>query len=313
MSRPKKQILCAFLACFCFLANGFVPGFQHSSSLYNQQLSRPTVLLFNAEGSKGREDAVSDTSKPSNSKTKDIAVRLDEALQSFNSSSAQEILSEIEQMRDQDPTLVSKFLENLLANGPDSNLPLWARIRKLPLARFSKRARFGSLRRLLDISSPTVEDSNEEAIQQRRRRTLFSVLRELATSGVATARSSSNTPAVVVLEQKARRELEFSSPTENLRDRLPPGLETPEYSVIMDAGKYEIRDYLPYSVCAVSKSNPRPVDSSKTDAKVSMPEMKGASAFGALAGYLFGKNQANTAMKMTTQVISLVKAKKWPL
>ena len=42
-------------------------------------------------------------------------------------------------------------------------------------------------------------------------------------------------------------------------------------------------------------------------------EMKDVSAFGALAGYLFGKNQANTAMKMTTQVISLVKAKKWPL
>jgi hypothetical protein len=48
----------------------------------------------------------------------------------------------------------------------------------------------------------------------------------------------------------------------------------------------------------------RPEDSSKTDAKLQMPEMSGASSFGALAGYLFGKNDKSTAMKMTTPVFT---------
>jgi len=42
----------------------------------------------------------------------------------------------------------------------------------------------------------------------------------------------------------------------------------------------------------------------KTDAKVSMPQLSGASSFGALAGYLFGKNSEETAMKMTTPVLT---------
>ena len=45
-------------------------------------------------------------------------------------------------------------------------------------------------------------------------------------------------------------------------------------------------------------------ESSKTDQKLGAPELKGASSFGALAGYLFGKNDQSTAMKMTTPVFT---------
>jgi hypothetical protein len=42
----------------------------------------------------------------------------------------------------------------------------------------------------------------------------------------------------------------------------------------------------------------------RTDAAVSDSKMGGARAFGALAGYLFGKNKQKEAMKMTTPVLT---------
>ena len=50
------------------------------------------------------------------------------------------------------------------------------------------------------------------------------------------------------------------------------------------------------------------MESTKTDAKVQAPELSGASSFGALAGYLFGKNDKSTAMKMTTPVLTSPRA-----
>ena len=136
-------------------------------------------------------------------------------------------------------------------------------------------------------------------------------------------------PAIVILERKAIEESKQTD-RDNLRVRLPDGLETPKYDVIdrLDqkmsknknkknrqfwrrnaatsngAAPIEIRKYEPYSVCSVSMDKPRPANIQKTDAKVSMPEMSGASSFGALAGYLFGKNEQSTSMKMTTPVFT---------
>mmetsp|Transcript_22126 Transcript_22126/g.45249 ORF Transcript_22126/g.45249 Transcript_22126/m.45249 type:complete len:104 (+) Transcript_22126:510-821(+) len=39
-------------------------------------------------------------------------------------------------------------------------------------------------------------------------------------------------------------------------------------------------------------------------AKLSNPQLSGATSFGALAGYLFGKNEQSKAMKMTTPVFT---------
>merc|ERR1712183_479775 len=71
----------------------------------------------------------------------------------------------------------------------------------------------------------------------------------------------------------------------------------------------EIRRYEPYSVCTVSMSSDKKRKKKKkssttttTDRKLGAPELSGASAFGSLAGYLFGKNEQSTVMKMTTPV-----------
>ena len=85
--------------------------------------------------------------------------------------------------------------------------------------------------------------------------------------------------------------------------RRPEGLETPDYTVVAERRGYEIRRYEPYSVCTVSMAMERAA-TPKFDAAVSEPPKGNVKAFGALAGYLFGKNKANSAMKMTTPVLT---------
>jgi hypothetical protein len=230
---------------------------------------------------------------------------LGDAIRSFNSSAAADLISEISDMRSSgaDQDAMDSFLNSLLSEGPDGKLPVWARLR--PLARFSKRARFASLRRALDLTTPPPNESDNEAgddllsQQRRRRRALVSSLRLLASEA---EEDGSNGPAIVQLERKAKRAKIL---TGDLRSRLPEGLETPEYEVVAKRPSgYEVRRYDPFSVCSVSMEKTRPVDSYKTDATISDPKMGGARSFGALAGYLFGKNQQETAMKMTTPVLS---------
>jgi hypothetical protein len=227
----------------------------------------------------------------------------------FNSSAASDLLSKISKMR-QDGTsreTIDAFLDEILRKGPDSHLPFWTRSKRM--ARFSRRARMASLRRTLDRTTPPLSDNedgtdDEEKVAQRRRRALLALLSSL--SNESDAGSSSKEPFIVSLERRAIQ-AEKDDAT-NLRNRLPEGLETPKYDIVapsISGGKnVEIRHYKPYSVCAVSMNKPRPAESSKTDAKLQMPEMSGASSFGALAGYLFGKNDQSTAMKMTTPVFT---------
>jgi hypothetical protein len=227
---------------------------------------------------------------------------LGDAIRSFNSSAATDLLSEINEMRSSgvDQVVMDSFLNNLLSEGPDRKLPVWARLR--PLARFSKRARLASLRCALDLSTPPPNESDNEdnddllSQQRRRRRALVSLLRYLAEADEDGLKG----PAIVQLERKAKR-----ATTGDLRLRLPEGLETPEYEVVVKRSSgYEVRRYDPFSVCSVSMDKTRPVDAYKTDATISNPTKGGARSFGALAGYLFGKNQQETAMSMTTPVLS---------
>jgi len=225
----------------------------------------------------------------------------------YNATAASIILMEINRMREggipQEGT--DAFLNLLLYSGPDAkSFPFWTRSKRL--ARFSRRARLASLRRTLDVTTPPPSESEnlelkeeEQALQRRRRRALVTILRSLSTL----ENDEKKTPAIVLLERKA---VVDERQGDNLRDRLPEGLETPTYKVLANAKKtnIEIREYQPYSVCAVSMTKPRPETKPKTDAKAQMPEMGGASSFGALAGYLFGKNDKSTAMKMTTPVFT---------
>jgi len=167
-----------------------------------------------------------------------------------------------------------------------------------------------SLRRTLDRTTPPANDNEEDnkekeqAAVQRRQRTLVSVLRSIVSEAAGT--SDSKEPLIIRVEKRAIKA--EKDDVANLRKRLPEGLETPKYDIIaseIGGAKYiEIRKYEPYSVCAVSMTKPRPSSAGEMDAKVQMPEMSGASSFGALAGYLFGKNVESTAMKMTTPVFT---------
>jgi hypothetical protein len=222
----------------------------------------------------------------------------------LNSTKASSVLlSKITEISDKEV-----FLNNLLALGPDAPLPIWTRFRFL--AKFSQRARMASLRRTLDQMSPGDTDRKKETVDsrlQRRRRALVSLLRSLSEEGEISNEKEDDVdnvkclPAIYNLEKKATKASKDSPTT----SRRPADLETPEYEVISaveDKTKFEIRRYKPYSVCSVNMGKPRPKDSIKTDEKIGSPEFGGASSFGALAGYLFGKNDKSLAMKMTTPV-----------
>ena len=229
----------------------------------------------------------------------------------FNATAATTLLTELGKMREEGASrdTIESFLNDLLSRGPDSPLPFWARSKRL--GRFSRRARMFSLRRTLDRTTPPANDNEEDnkemeqaVANQRRQRTLVSVLRSIVSEAAGT--SDSKEPLIISVEKRAIQA--EKDDVANLRKRLPEGLETPKYDIIASeiggAKNIEIRKYEPYSVCAVSMTKPRPSSAGETDAKVQMPEMSGASSFGALAGYLFGKNVESTAMKMTTPVFT---------
>jgi hypothetical protein len=230
---------------------------------------------------------------------------LDDALR-FNSLAASELLSEINNMRSSGAPQedIETYIDSLLATVDESSSgALWTRIR--PLARFSRRARRASLRRVLELSTPGSEETESvgddaEADLRRKRRSFVVLLRALAEDV-----SKKSGTAITQLEKQARREANAKFQTNDMANRVPEGLETPAYSVLASRSGYEIRRYEPFTVCSVAMNKPRPTELSKTDAKISNPQLKGASAFGALAGYLFGKNSESTAMKMTTPVLSV--------
>jgi 23S rRNA maturation mini-RNase III len=156
------------------------------------------------------------------------------------------------------------------------------------------------------MSTPSSDETESigddaDADLRRMRRSFVVLLRALAEDDV----SKKSGTAITQLEKQARREVNAKFQTNDMANRVPEGLETPTYSVLASRSGYEIRLYEPFTVCSVAMNKSRPAESSKTDAKISNPQLKGASAFGALAGYLFGKNSESTAMKMTTPVLSV--------
>jgi len=238
-----------------------------------------------------------------------------------NTTAASSLLTSVNEMRENGKSReqINQYLENLLSTGPDvASLPFWTRSKRI--ARFSRRARMASLRRTLDISTPPPSESEEENNKsnnnnalQRRCRALLSLLQSISSDDeLKDENKIRRIPSIVSLEKRALQSLKDDAT--NLRNLLPEGLETPDYDVVVSRDssqkKIEIRRYKPYSVCAVTMNKPRPSDAeSRTDAKIQMKEMSGASSFGALAGYLFGKNDQSTPMKMTTPVLTTPNSK----
>ena len=74
--------------------------------------------------------------------------------------------------------------------------------------------------------------------------------------------------------------------------RTPVGLETPPYTVLLKKAQYEVRRYEAFTVAQLPLRQGLPA------------AVAGGAAFGALAGYIFGKNAAQERMSMTTPVYS---------
>jgi len=251
-----------------------------------------------------------------------IPSKLDDILRSKSTQLFEEINS-LRQNKESSQEDVEHFLNDILAivdDGASSKLwPWWTKIRIT--SRISRRARLASLRRVLDMSTPSVEETqslgdDEDAQKRRRRRALLILFRSLsATSNddeeegdQAPTKKNNGKNAIYNIEKSARNDLTNSVSFKDMESRLPPGLETPKYDVIVrrpvNGGSYEIRNYEAFSVCTVPMAKPRPTDMETTDQKLRNPQLAGASSFGALAGYLFGKNEEQKAMKMTTPVLT---------
>ena len=264
-----------------------------------------TVAVFSSTLDLGTE-AVEAASAGALAASKDRAVTLLDSALKRDEAAATTIIEEIQLLRSTGGD-ADRFLDGILSVVDTSRLPIWTRIR--PLAYFSRRARRAAMRRVLDLSAPEVEGEVDvdEAEKRNRRRSFSVLLRTLAeTEETGASRRKSS---IIAIERYARREARDEASAQDMVNRLPGGLETPKYSVLATRSKrkggYEIRRYEPYSMCTVQMTKPRPADSAKTDAKISNPQLSGASSFGALAGYLFGKNSDSKAMKMTTPVLTV--------
>eukprot|EP01041_Mallomonas_annulata_P007068 gene7068-14380_t len=95
-----------------------------------------------------------------------------------------------------------------------------------------------------------------------------------------------STKGVRALESEAEQRLKRSDTMTEMLERTPK-LETPQYQVIAQKNKWEIRKYEPFSVCSYNMEE----------------NAVGPAAFNQLAGYIFGGNQPQQKMAMTTPVI----------
>jgi hypothetical protein len=196
---------------------------------------------------------------------------------------------------------MDEYLKEMLPSS--KNLSWWTR---LPLTKFSRRARQRRLLDLLELSTPTptsesgttVENDTDENKDRRTRRSLFILLQNMANNP-----ESGDISSMLSYAKKDAKVGTLSA--EEMFSRTPPGLETPKYQVLSTKKGFEVRQYEKFSVCSVTMNE---IKSSGSDndsaAKLTNPQLSGASSFGALAGYLFGKNVENKAMKMTTPVLS---------
>jgi len=305
-------LLCCWSRC--------VTAFVRTSPAYRAcryravDINRPEIDRINARGASMLFSKIDETSFGTSKQANEYVDVLQDAIHLNSTEASSVLLSKIVEMRQNSEYTKEeqeRFVDNLLALGPDSRLPIWTTIR--PLTKFSRRARMRSLRRTLDQITPDVDKKNDsiESQLQRRRRALVSLLNSLSSEEMNQETNDEKKrrrrPAIVVLEKRAIQASKDSS--SDLTSRRPEGLETPEYNLVETgkdslASNIEIRSYKPYSVCSVSMVKSRPSESSNTDQKVRAPELSGASSFGALAGYLFGKNDQSTAMKMTTPVFT---------
>lgn len=286
---------------------------QGSTKILPSSATSTAINVFPGVSNPDETSSTTTTTTAINTEFNENGRLLDQAL-AADQASVQMLLEKLTQYRQRgDQEKFDALLNNLLSmmEPTSSKLPWWTSIRQT--AKFSKRARRASLSRVIDLS--TLNDDNDEdgkkekndvlSNQSRRRRSLLLILRNLAANDTDSNGKSEDTksPSIYTLEKIAIKEAKKSISLEDILKRVPEGLETPKYKVLKTKYKsplfYEIREYDPFSTCTVNMVAPS-TSSSSSSSSVS----NSGSAFGALAGYLFGKNQSSEKMKMTTPVFS---------
>ena len=243
---------------------------------------------------------------PTESEDFNISELLNKALKG-DTEAASTVLDKIGTMRQEGAQEdMTNLLNTILGLTDAEKMPFWTKFRIT--SKLSKRSRLVSLHRVLNISTPAPSsdgEDTEEAKQDRRRRAVVVALRSIvnASDNEEEEQSTSKGLSISRIEKLARKDLKQNVSSEDMKSRIPEGLETPKYDVIAKRPTFEIREYESFSVCSVPMMKSRP-DAATTDRKVSQPQLAGASSFGALAGYLFGKNEEQKAMKMTTPVLT---------
>jgi len=182
------------------------------------------------------------------------------------------LLETARQLRTKGDPVYTAFLERLLQEVDGVAENSWAMTR-WPIPLPSYRLKLGCLNRMV---TELLKEGMDENVRREgvRARTLAVLLRQLETS-----------QGVRKLEAEAgKAKLEVSMA--DMLKRTPDGLETPKYQVAAEKGSWEVREYEEFSVCSFDMK--------------SSPEKAGFGAFNALAGYIFGKNQEQLKMAMTT-------------
>ena len=273
----------------------------------------PEATTESATATKSSEEDVNINN--SDSLTNNLAVLLDDALKYNSKNSSSTLVTNLMNLRQQsDPVAAESYLDEILSI-VDSSTNTMTLIPRFS-TRLSQTARLRFMSKVLDLSTPSADEGesasnnasadDEVAAGRRRRRALAVLLRTMANE--SSSSKMKGTTIIRRIQKMAQLDAKQATLLDDMTNRLPSGLETPKYDVVTrrKAG-YEIRNYEPYSVCTVEmKSSMKANDEKRktTDAKVSMPQLSGASSFGALAGYLFGKNKKEEAMKMTTPVLT---------
>ena len=330
MTRPITITATVIFACALLVtSSAFPPHTNFPAQIVPQTSSCATNL-----GASSVAESAAETATPSTSTTDDTDTNttsssssnasrqlLEDALRPNNADGSQRILDNLAQMRQNQQMEAEQYLDDLLtvlddATTSNRNQAIWTRLPAM--TRFSRRARLASMARALQLSTPPAEDEEEdggagESEGRRRRRALAVLLRTLSKenedAGTSKNKGRFARPAIRSIERAAQRGAKESAAQADMENRIPAGLETPQYDVLVRHPRagYEIRRYQPYSLATVGMSSEIQANDesrSRTDQRVSLPTLSGASSFGALAGYLFGKNSEQTSMAMTSPVFT---------
>ena len=318
MARSATIIVaCALLAT----SSAFSPPARNPAHVVPHSSS--SAILGATSVAESAETATSNCNTDNNGNSDAPVLLLEDALRPNNADAFQKILNELAQMRQNNQQMeAEQYLDDLLKAIDANTQAIWTRLPTM--TRFSRRARLASLARALELSTPPADDeenagdNDAESEGRRRRRALAVLIRTLSkeneeqqstTAGGTSTQGKFARPAIRSIERAARRGAKESATLADMENRIPQGLETPKYDVLVRNPKsgYEIRQYQPYSLATVgmsSKIKANDESRAKTDRKVSQPTLSGASSFGALAGYLFGKNSDQTSMAMTSPVFT---------